>query len=103
MVSSCEYFPWMIEVCALRAWLSTAFHTCKRPMLGTEEGLHRGSSRQEDRVAGQDLASPMGKSDLSVQCSLLSFGRLQGCRLARERRKTKSHPVIVVCCKDCHT
>lgn len=27
MVSSWSHLPWMIEVCPLRAWLSTAFHT----------------------------------------------------------------------------
>ncbi len=28
MVSSWEYFPWMMDVCSLRPWLSTAFQTC---------------------------------------------------------------------------
>lgn len=27
MVSSWEYFPWMMDVCSLRPWLSTAFQT----------------------------------------------------------------------------
>lgn len=27
-VSSCAHLPWMTDVWFLRAWLSTAFHTC---------------------------------------------------------------------------
>lgn len=45
IVSSCAHLPWMMEVCPLRAWLSTAFHTLLR-------GQERKRARERGRSSG---------------------------------------------------
>ena len=46
-VSSCAHLPWMTDVWFLRAWLSTAFHTCGRApaSIGTQQRPRRRAAR----------------------------------------------------------
>ena len=76
MVSSCAHLPWMMEVCPLRAWLSTAFQTLLTQgqvvsTIWTSRSFSSRISCTEAPKAGRMTTSPLRTAEKSLSAPSL--------------------------------